>query len=59
MGKEEPKGYNRRFDSDDQPTGHDSMTRALIAALLSALLLAGCGQKGDLYLPPASSSFSP
>lgn len=27
------------------------MSRAFAAALLAALLLAGCGQKGPLYLP--------
>lgn len=26
--------------------------RGVIAALILALLLAGCGVKGDLYLPP-------
>ncbi|HEY5718619.1 MAG TPA: lipoprotein [Motiliproteus sp.] len=34
------------------------MTRWLLTALLSALLLTACGQKGDLYLPPATSSYS-
>ncbi len=30
--------------------------RYLMTALISALLLAGCGQKGDLYLPEAPAA---
>ncbi len=30
--------------------------RYLMTALITALLLAGCGQKGDLYLPEAPSA---
>ena len=29
--------------------------RVLIALMFSALMLAGCGQKGDLYLPESGS----
>ena len=28
------------------------MHRRILFALMFALMLAGCGQKGDLYLPP-------
>ncbi|PWG63413.1 LPS translocon maturation chaperone LptM [Spiribacter halobius] len=28
------------------------LVRSLVAALLAASLMAGCGVKGDLYLPP-------
>ncbi|MGI9276668.1 MAG: LPS translocon maturation chaperone LptM [Endozoicomonas sp.] len=30
--------------------------RAVIALMFGAFLLAGCGQKGDLYLPTDSSA---
>ena len=33
------------------------ITRSAAIILLAGLALVGCGQKGPLYIPPASTSF--
>jgi predicted small lipoprotein YifL len=35
------------------------LSRLVFALLLSLPLLTACGQKGDLYLPAASTTYTP